>query len=239
MLLLLRPKKVSLAKYILALAPMFYWKLDELSGTTAINYGTKGTAGNGTYSGPTLAQEAAPGGGLAPSFDGVNDRVDIHTATLASEFNPLLCTVLIWFKHAADTWIDGEDRTFIQLAVDANNCVGLWKALTNNTLIDNHIAGGTIEAVSSTAYANTSWHLSALTVSKAADEFTGYVDGVQIDITQGTLGTWVGTISSSYTFIASYNGAGYFGKGNFAHAAVFNKVLTQSQLANIYSLGRV
>src|SRR4030042_3288796 len=59
MLPLLRSKGVSLAGYIQSLAPIGYWKLDELSGSTALNYGTLGAAGNGAYSGPTLAKVAS------------------------------------------------------------------------------------------------------------------------------------------------------------------------------------
>ena len=230
---------LDLAGYIQSLGPIGYWKLDELSGTTALNYGTLGAAGNGAYSGPTLAQVAAPGGGLAPSFDGVNDRVDIHTATLESEFTPLLYTLLIWFKITVGTWLDGLDRPCIHIGVNTDNRTGLWKAAANNTITNSYRAGGTTDLVNSTDIINTSWHLTALTVSKAADELKAYIDGVQIGTTQGTLDTWVGAITTAYTHIANYDGSSYFGKGNFAHAAVFNKILTQPQLANIYALGRV
>ena len=87
---------MSLSSTILALNPIAYWKLDETSGTTAINYGTLGTAANGTYSGATLGQVAAPGGGLAPLFDGANDLLNIYSVALQGAFNGATGSALIF-----------------------------------------------------------------------------------------------------------------------------------------------
>jgi hypothetical protein len=57
----------TLPQAILALNPLGYWKLNESSGTTAIDY--SGNGRNGTYSGTvTVGAFAGPDGGVYPTF---------------------------------------------------------------------------------------------------------------------------------------------------------------------------
>ena len=73
----------GLMRTILSYNPIAYWPMNELTGTTMVNYGSLGTAANGTYSGVTLDQVDAPGGGRAGLLDGVNDNVNILYGSLS------------------------------------------------------------------------------------------------------------------------------------------------------------
>lgn len=75
----------SVSDLILADNPDLYYKLDETSGTTAVNYGTAGATLNGVYQGGT-GQKA---GNLyfsdianSASFDGINDRITLPNNNL-------------------------------------------------------------------------------------------------------------------------------------------------------------
>jgi hypothetical protein len=69
--------------YVRNLAPTFWYRLNETSGSTAINYGSTASA-DGAVSGATIGQT----GIIAPApnaylFDGVNDRVFVASASQA------------------------------------------------------------------------------------------------------------------------------------------------------------
>jgi len=69
---------VTYSSEVLADSPVAYWRLDDTSGTSAVD--SSGNARTGTYAGsPTLsAVSLLPvGGGTAVSFDGVNDTLTV------------------------------------------------------------------------------------------------------------------------------------------------------------------
>lgn len=90
---------------VLALSPKHFWKMDETSGTTAVDYGT--TPVNGVYNnGPVLNQAAlscpsgSPGSTISSDatvlLDGVNDSM-----TVATNPNYTALTVCMWIKAGA------------------------------------------------------------------------------------------------------------------------------------------
>jgi hypothetical protein len=237
------PKGLSYQGRVLSTGPIAYWPLNETSGTEAINYGSLGTAANGTLgaagAAPTLGAIAAPGGGLAPSFDGSNDTINIYTAALNTSFPRTLGSMSIWWKvSAAGVWTDGTVNTLYRCFVDASNYVILRKSATNNVVEFFYNAGGTSETLTSTAYNNTSWNMMALTWTDAGDEVKWYNNGSQTGATQTGIGTFSGNLSTLDTAIGSAGTpASEVWSGNLAHAAIWNKVLTAAEIAALYSGG--
>ncbi len=226
----------GLMSTILSYNPIAYWPLNELSGVTAINYGSLGSAANGTHTGDTLAQIAAPGDGLAPYFDGGNDRVAIHTAALQGAFDPLLGSMMIFQRVTAGSPYDKA----MQLAADSgNNRIALSQPndITGDTVFQ-YIAGGTNKTLTYDLTQN-AWTQTVITWDKANDRVKFYAQGSQYGATQTGLGVWVLTLSSVYTFIGSASATSDFFTGHLAHAAVWASVLADSEIANMYSVSGI
>ena len=235
------PGGLNLAGTILSYNPILYMPMNELTGTTIVNYGSLGTAANGTYSGVTLNQIDAPGGGRAGLWDGVNDQGNPWSAALAAAHTPTEQTVLIWWRvYNAAVWTDATYRQAIQVAYDTNTnrAYAGRVSITDNGIYGVIRTNGAYKSTTTTSYANLSWHLSALTVSYSADQFKHYEDATQIGATQTGLGTWANAITDAYTKIGSQGGSVWW-YGYLAHAAIYNSVLTLPQIANIYAAGGV
>lgn len=236
--ILLKAKKSYFNK-VLALAPIAYWPMNELSGTAAINYGTLGAGANGVYSGATLAQVAAPGsiGGLAPLFDGNDDLCNVYSAALNGGFNGNLLTFAIWWKvSAAGDWTDGTNRDVVSFYIDANNYIEMNKGTVNNTFRILMRSGAVQKNIDSTAYANTDWNLLVWTNTDAGDEQKWYMNGLQLGTTQTGIGTWAGNLAAASTALGnSGTGVAKDWKGYLAHAAIWDRILTSTELALLYT----
>ena len=235
------PGGVNLAGTILSYNPIAYWPLNELAGATAVNYGSIGAAGNGTYTGVDLAQIAAPGGGLAPLWSGA-DICNIYSAALNAAFNGQLGSMSIWWKVLnAGVWTDATNRIMFMLSPDGANKVSLDKPATDNTVDTLYVAGGTpAVGLGTTAYNNTNWNCSTCTFSKVANAVIFYVNGTPV-ATSVILGTYVGALSAVRCSIGALTPAAPVApwSGYLAQCAVWNSVLTPAQVTSIYLAGGV
>jgi hypothetical protein len=222
---------------VLALSPLAYWPLDELSGSTADN--AQGTAArDGSYSGVTLNSTAGPGAlNRAGLWDGANDHCDIYSASLAGAFNGDEGTLSVWFKvSAAGVWTDGTTRYFAYIGVDANNYVYMRKNSGNNAYRVEYKAGGTAKAIA-VVYSATSWTHLGLTWSAATDEVKLYQNGTKTGATGSSLGTWAGSPASTTTLIGAFNiTPTSVMDGYLAHVALWSSALTGPQMASLATI---
>ena len=171
-------------------------------------------------------------------FDG-GDFVDVYSAALAAAWDPTKFTIPIWVQITdAAVWADAANRRFLRLAVDANNSVALDKGTTANQVRFIYQAGGTLDIVNDTSLAaTTDWFLMTITVDTVADELKAHLNDAQVGTTQGTLGTWAGSLSSTNCVLGAGNtSVANPHKGLLAHAAVLpGTVLTLAQIAAIYN----
>jgi hypothetical protein len=221
---------------VVALSPIAYWPLAELSGTTILD--ASGNARNGTYKAagePLLGQVGIGDGRNAPLFDGSNDYANVYSASLAGAFNAAEGSMAIWFKvAAAGVWTDATDRRGIQMRVDSNNRVQLFKTATNNQVQGFYNAGGTGKTVNFTTSAPLTWFHLAITWSKSADQMIFYFNGAQQGATQTGLGVWAGSLSSTLTLVGAGDQAGgNVYSGYLAHAAVWDTPLSAAQILTL------
>src|SRR3990170_2401133 len=93
------------------------WPLDEASG--AVAYDSSGNARNGANTGVTPGAAGIGDGATVYSFDGVGDRVNVYSASLAGAFHAEEGTLLAWVKvSAAGIWTDGAYHWCVNLGVD-------------------------------------------------------------------------------------------------------------------------
>ena len=206
----------------------------------ANNYGTLGSVANGAYSGVTLAQVPAPGGGgAAPLFDGINDFVNIYSANFAAAFGKNEGSMAIWLRVAnAGVWTDAAARRACSIFVDANNFVNISKDSVANTLAMQYKAAGSLEPFTSNAYAVTTWLHMAVTWSLVGDYAKFYVNGVLIS-TGGIIGNWTNALIATGCAVGSANTTPVLcWSGYLAHPAIWTRPLADNEIAALYNAGR-
>lgn len=219
-----------------ATTPLAYWTLGDASGTAAVD---EMGLGNGTYNSVTLAQPGI-GDGKTSVLTSATSYINVYSAALAAAFNPAECTLLIWSKIAAAQWADGASRWMIQLRTDLNNRILIAKDTAANSYRFTYVAGGTTNTLTYTTDGRETFFQIALTISKSAGasgEAKLFFNGSQVGATQTGLGTWVGALNNGRCVIASDNGAAASNSfiGNLAHAAVWSRALTPTEVASISS----
>jgi hypothetical protein len=216
---------------VLAVGPLGYWPLNETSGLVAVDL----IGGNsGSYNGNvTLAQPGVPLPAFgSPSysvlFDGSSAYVDIPEGP----FNISgAITVLLWVN------IPVMPAHFSGLMGHGDSS---WRTSINPMSYFGAADGSNPDATCSFSAAGTGWHMIAYTYngnSGATNNGALYVDGVQqatntVATPAGdSLGVWIGG-SPDY-------GLGRLVDGNIAHAAVFAKALTASQISALYNAASI
>jgi lysophospholipase L1-like esterase len=216
---------------ILRTGPLAYWPLNETSGTVAKNLGSLGAAANGTYSGPVLAQAAAPGGGLAPRFDGTNKYVNVKTAALDAAFSGAgsighVGSVSVWAKSTGFT--DGLQNYLLSFVVDGNNWIALHDpgSANNRFTMTKSNLGSRDECFRTDAF-HTDWFNATMTWDNNNDRIRYYRDGALLE-TDVVLGTF--TAGALLTGTIGYSSVSWV--GNIAHVALWNRELTEAEIQN-------
>ena len=231
----LRPKSAPYSLRMLNLfgsAIIAYWPLWEASGTVANDI--SGHSYNGSYTGVTLGQPGIGDGRTCPSFDGINDLVNVYSAGLAGVFDGSEGSVLCWARVSPSSiWTDGLYHVFVRLGVDGNNYLLLYKSPTNNYISLDYRAGGTLKSASTTQFGgSTAWFHIAVTWSKSNDQYKAYANGAQIGSTLTGLGTWSSSLAAANSVLGSNSSSGEFPwSGWLAHAMVLNRVTTSTEIA--------
>lgn len=225
-MLLLMGRGKTYADKVLGYDPIAYWPLWETSGITAqclVN-----PAQNGTATGVTWGQTGIGDGRTAALFDGINDYVNIYTATLAAAFNGTTGGIHLWAKvSGAGVWTDSAFRYMLTLQDDGDNYIRLFKSSTNNTVSFQYKAGGTAESENDNSFAGRAgWIPFGMSWDKSAGvdgEVKYFADGVQTGATDTGLGNWVGPIINTTTNIGCYASTpDNLWDGYIAHVAVFD-----------------
>lgn len=206
-----------------------YWALDDTSGLVAHDYSPQ--ADDGAYrNGPVLSGDTALSGQPCPTFDGVNDDVNIDSVAFEANFNLLAGTLLCWAKYTG-SWTDGLFRGIMNCQTDTNNRVIMRKDSANNTFTLQHLGASTNKLVQVTT-STTAWFMAALTWDNNADQVKFYFNGVQQGATQTGLGVMTGPPTTNLLASQSQNFP-----GSVSDAAVWTKALTAAEIASLYTLG--
>lgn len=222
-------------KKVLGYNPDAYWPLWEASGGVAqclVN-----SAQNGAYTGVTLGDTTTPWGDPAPFFDGVNDFVDIYSATFDGVFDGADGSLMIWNKvYNAGVWTDGQTHNILRFEVDGSNTIYPQYSNAANTMNVPYKAGVATVWVTHAPISSVDWLHWGFTWSASSDEVKLYLNGIQVGGTQNGLGVWSGgPLMNTRTVIgaATTDPVLQF-YGWEAHCAVWaGTVLTQPQFADL------
>ena len=231
---LLNPLTVPYHRKVLRYAPLVLFPLWEPSGSQVTDLSGHGR--HGAYTGVTFGQKK--GRFVAPFFDGANDCADIYTTSLRDAFDGQEGSVVVWGKvYDVDVWTDGTQRNLLQLRVDVNNQISVFKASGANQLSLRYEANNTVETVTISSVTSIGWNCYGLTWSLSAGangEVKAYENGAQTGSTQVSLGTWAGSLLSTRTLIgAATTTPGNVWHGWLAMGAVFDRALSGVAMAEL------
>lgn len=220
---------------VLALDPIFYLPLDDLT-TTAVDASRH--YNNGTHIGVTTNQPGIGDNRLSVYYDGVNDWTECYSAALDALFDPDEITVSIWVRMDAAGWIDGAAHGFFFWAghtANGQDQIFLEKTTANNQLLIGHKGQGTARQRAINGITTTDWFHLALTATVSGAEVRAFMNGVQQGATIANPVAWTQHLAANLTAVGAINGFGPNSpqEGHLAHCAVWDHVLTPNQVAQL------
>lgn len=219
-----------------------YFPLNEVAGTVAINR-ISTPAGDGAYSGATPGQIADPfGEGLAPSFDGTTDFINIYTTYLNNIKNGDEYSISAWAKvSGVGDWTDGISRMIVRLSGATGNQLHAWvrRSTSNSTLNFQMWSGGVKQTdLNKGSLSHTNWMHVVLTNSVSGGDSDIYLNAVNTD--GGSPIAWGGTNFGSALCVigaaSSATGADSW-KGYISHVAIWRRALTAAEVTTLYNGG--
>jgi hypothetical protein len=205
-----------------------HWKLDETSGTTAID--SSGNGNNGTLSGFNASANAAGIDGTALSFDGFNDYISAPSIASTTQ------TISAWVYHASRP--SGIDPDYVDAILWKNqdNQAGFWgidlgsngqvATKRRNSLNQN------IFCTSSNIVPLNTWSLVTAVLDSATATIKVYLNGT-LDNTCAATNI---TTSSGGWYIGKHNaGKTYDFHGRIDDVRIYNRALSDTDVEQLYA----
>jgi len=208
--------------------------LGERSGTVAKD--SSDNAGDGTYISVTLNGTRFLDGQPSPTFDGINDAVDIQS-DLADDFPNAdrdNGTIMAWAKvSGSGVWTDGERRKVIELETDSENNIRIEKNPTDNRLRSFIETQGAVKAQNVDGLTTTDWFCVVirwdLTLG-ATDYFEVFIDGVSQGSDVGSQGGWAGGATLIGSIGSNADTTGNHWDGYISDVAIWNTALSDDEI---------
>jgi signal peptidase I len=218
-----------------------YYRLQETSGTAAVNAGTAGTAANATYAGTITKGVGGPNCGIGDSsavrLDGSTGS--IYTTQLVS--NPQTFSLQVWFNT---TTTRGGKLIGFGNGTDGASSSSYDRHLymtTGGQLVFGVYPGGIQTITSPGAYNNGAWHLATATFS-AGTGMRLYVDGglVASNASVTTAEVYDGYWRIGYDNLNTWPAAptsSWFA-GTIAQVGIYTTVLSSTQIAQSWQFAQ-
>lgn len=226
---------------ILADNPVVYYRLNEESGTTATNLGSGGSGLDGTYSGGVSLNSGSLTFSLdnrSVRFDGNNDRVDIPNSALINTSGAGYPERSVELTFQADN-LTGRQVLFEEGGT--GNAIALY--LDNDRVYYAVRDAGDFGPfdISAEVEAGKTYQ-AAFVLDSNAGTFTGYLNGeaVGTGVVTKPLNAHGGAVAigrnagGTYFHDGANGGNGEYFQGRIADFALYNSVLTQSDLQTRY-----
>jgi len=226
-----------------------WWKLDETSGTTAVDSSSQGN--DGVFVGaPSIGNSGAIG--VSYTLSANNDYLDISNASFMASHSQ--GSISAWVKTSTDINISNRAQTVFGLSDGVNQffylCVGDGGTSTlTNEIISLIIGDGNSNRVgyltaTRTELIDGNWHHIVLTGDGSTYKI--YLDGVSKTVTPrsgfSNNGLWFNTqasVTKAYIGAAAQNASkNNYMNGGIDDVRVYNKVLSATEIQTIYSAGQ-
>lgn len=212
---------------VLADSPTGYWRLEEASGTTALDASRNGR--HGAYSGGVaLAQPGILSGGACASFNGSSGGVSVPDVP-AWDFGDF--TLEAWLKTAGA----GSGRRRIVCQQHTSGSAPYWLMGLYNNVLE---AGSSVDGILSApggALNDGLWHHVVLVRDRAAGLFRWYTDGTQRNTAVVSPGAGAYNVSAALE-IGRWSSQEHFG-GQLDEVAVYASALPMARVEAHYLTG--
>lgn len=183
---------------------------------------------HGGYNGVSLgAVDSAVAGERAPSFDGVNDDIDIYAASSALDFSKAGALVG-WSLIDPAVWIDGSARDILSVyALNGDNFI-LKKAEPNKQLWALSRYGG-VDLAMQVYFSSPRWFTWGMTWDKGQDLLQFLLNGNVVFPDMHGLGTWAGGLYTDYCRLGGFGGGVEPFKGSTSNVYLLNRRITAGE----------
>lgn len=215
-----------------------YWPLADSSGTQMTD--VSGNSLHGVYDDVTLGVTGIGDGGTAASFDGSLSNANFYNAGFDSAFNRNEGTLMAWVKVAnSGVWTNGNEGNVFRIGNQDGSAyftMAIRKSSSPNNQLrvfrntNNDQGDFTINSVT-----ETDWMCLVLTWSITADEQIFYIDGVQ-QTSVGSLPDGADKDIEGRANLGAFGDSSRVWNGSIAHAAIWSKALTPTQIADLASV---
>ncbi len=213
--------------------PVAHWKLDDGTGTNAID--SVGSHDGTLMNGPTWVAGML---GDALNFDGTNDRVNVGTFDVTGSG----LTLMGWLN--ADALPDITDPRLVSKASSTAEADAWWQLSILTTAGNANLrlrtkAGGTTSTlIDSTTNLNTGqWYFAVGTYDAATGEMKLYLDGTEVASQTHPVGGVVDTNAGVPVALGANGTAEQFFDGILDDVRVYDKALGASEIADLYASG--
>lgn len=239
----------TLPNAVLAAEPVGYFRLNDADGSTALNLGTLGSGGDGTYTnGVSQGSEILfyGAGGLPAEFDGVNQYVAIPNDNSINTGGPFP-------ERSVELVFQADDTNGRQVIYEEGGTVNSLNIYIDNSRL--YVNGRTTNGagygpvnISTPVQAGTTYHV-VFTQDGPGGRFTGYLNGEEFgsEAIGGFIGNHpnfngIGAVNQNVYFHddgpgnapARANGSFAF-NGEISDVAIYNSILTPKEVAARYT----
>lgn len=210
-----------------------YWSFDDATGTKATDFSGRGNTG--TLTNMEVGDWSSGKRGGALNFDGVDEKVDLGSGSVAFNFSGDLSGGA-WIKTTTTNKIilQYQDGTpLIYLSVGPTTAGGT----ANSFVVYLRTDSGSVATFSTTALvADGVWHHVFMTRSVSAQEVKLYVDG-SLDSTHTYTDTGAITTAAGVEHNISHDNSTYAFNGSIDEVRVYSRRLTPVEVAAVYAAG--
>ena len=194
-------------------------------------------ANNGIVTGATPTTDRFGSINSAYSFDGVSNYIRINNTLLPS--TPNSYTISLWYNTQNFTAQNGNPRMLIS---DRNTGLSSYK-YTINLTTTGHLLGGAIyngsgasgNGVTGDAGINNSWHNAIYMYNSTTSTLYLYIDGNLINTSTNVTHWSSGANPTNIGYWNGFVGASGFFDGKIDDIGIWNRVLTQDEINNLYN----
>lgn len=217
----------SYAATVVASTPVGFWRLDEASGTTALDKSRYNNRGTYSATGVTLGQAGslATDAATAAMFNGTAGNVQVSTSASLNVAGPL--TIEAWIKKSTQT-----TGPIVEFNNGTTPGVQFWNYSTWDSLFANFVdTAGASHIIQSAAglFKTGLWYQVAATYDGTYAAL--YVNGLQV--ARSNLGSF--TPQTSYTLYIARRPASTYFAGTIDDVAIFPTALTASTIQAQYN----
>lgn len=210
---------------VLAMNPITYWKLNDVSGSQITDY--SGNGFHGTHNNVTLGGDTFLNGDPAATFNGTNSFGNVFSSGFASAFNGSEGTLVAWMKIPSPP--EATQRRALRLFGSTGNEVYLDKP--NSSVVRAAFVGSSVSTSKNSSYISNAFIPFVMSWSASSSQFRAFYNGVESG-SPATLPTWSGSLSGGVIGASNASGSASW-LGSIAHVSVFDYALTPAQVADI------